>query len=297
MKHNSVLLAIGCLVVLGFGCTNPVLEFTSPIYLSVDKVIYAPEDTILAILHNQSDEPVFLEGCNQLYLATKTDTGWVEDVMWVCVWEGFAVKINPNSVFQQKHHAKYFRGVHRFIAPIYFGCLDGEPISGAECNHKDKIYSPQFTVRGYENAAGNLEIVSQQSEYSWTPDDLGSSRQIQATIRNTSDRTYYAKLGDGFNSSIDQDDLFIADGTNGFIEKFNPNGSWSAMPRDLLIEGTRFVALRPQKNYQLKAAPLYFWRGDEIGQFRIKVEYFDRIDPSPEISPKMDYSNVFTIAM
>lgn len=28
-----------------------------------------------------------------------------------------------------------------------------------------------------------------------------------------------------------------------------------------------------------------------------KVEYFDRIDPASEISPKLDYSNVFTIAM
>jgi hypothetical protein len=296
MKLDNAMLTIVCLVALGLSCTNPVLEFNSPIYLTVDKLVYAPEDTIRVTLHNNSDEPVFLEGCNHLYLATKTDTGWIAPGVR-CVWEGFAVKILPRGSFNEKHPPRYFRGLHKFFARVYFGCLDGKPISEAKCADRTILYSPQFAVSGYGNAAGNIEILLDKPGYSWASDDLGSSRQIQVTIISRSDRTYYANLGDGFDSSIDQDDLAVAEGSGASIERFNPDGTWSAMPRDLLIEGTRFVALRTRKSYRLTAEPLYFWDGDETGQFRIKVEYFDRIDPSPDVSPKVDYSNVFTIAM
>lgn len=295
MKHNNAILTIGGLLVLVLGCTSTVLEFTGLLDLTVDKTVYALEDTIQVTLHNNSDQPVYLEGCSQLYLATETDTGWVEGPLVVCVWEGYAVRIDPDSVFTEKHPAKHFLGVHKFVAPVYYGCGEGKPISQAECMSQAKIYSPEFTVAGDDSAAGNLDISVQKSEYQWTPEDLGASRQIQATIRNNSTLTYFSKLGDGFNSSIDQDNLFVADGSGASIERFNPDGMWSAMPRDLLIEGTRFVALRPQTSYRLTAAPLYLWRGDESGQFRFKVEYFDRVDPSPEISPKVDYSNIFTI--
>lgn len=147
-----------------------------------------------------------------------------------------------------------------------------------------------------ETGAGNLSITLPRLEYAWSANDLGSSRQIQATVRNNSDRTYYANLGDGFNGSLDQDNLFlVGEGMGGAIEKFNPDGSWSVMPSGgALIEGTRFVALRPQKDYWLRA-PLSGWRRNETGQFRLKVEYFDQSDPAPETLPKVDYSAVFII--
>lgn len=297
MKKNCAMLAVGCMVMLGLGCADPVSEREGEIYLAIDKTVYAPEDTIQVSLHNDSNGLVFLEGCVQFYSARKTGAEWVEGVLPICDGVFDAVKINPHSILRKKELAKhYVSGRRKFVAPIYFGCLDDEPIDNAKCNRESKIYSGEFAVAGFENAAGNLIIEVEKSEYRWTPDDLGSSRQIRATIRNDSDRTYYAKLGDGFNSGIDQDDLFIAEGAGGHIEKFNPDSSWIPMPRGLLFEGTGFVALRPQKSYRL-TAPLYFWSGDEVGQFRIKVEYFDRIDPSPETSPKMDYSNVFTIVM
>ncbi len=297
MKPSNFLLALLCLAFAGCSpnATEPPQENLGPVYLTVDKSIYSPADTVLVTLHNDSKAPVFLEGCNQLYLATKTDTGWVEGAMWDCAWEGFAVKINPGSAFQRKFMAKHFPGVHIFVAPIYFGCLDGTPISGAKCNRQDKIYSPVFSVSGYENAAGNLEIRTQKVDYTWGPGDLGASRQIEATVFNHSDRTYCAMLGDGFDSSLDQEILFVAEGTGGFIERNESDGSWRAMPRSLLIEGTRFIALRPQKTYRLLAY-LGSWQGNETGQFRIKIEYFDRSDPPAGTTPKVDYSHAFAIA-
>jgi hypothetical protein len=168
------------------------------------------------------------------------------------------------------------------------------PTSQANCTGGDKIYSPVFSVSGYQNATGNLEISVQKNEYTWGTEDLGISRQVEATVFNHSEQTYYAMLGDGFNGSLDQETLFVAEGTGGFIERNESDGSWRAMPRGMLIEGTRFVALRPQKSYRLLAY-LGPWQGTETGQFRIKIEYFDQINPPPGNSPQVDYSQVFEI--
>ncbi|MGH7449811.1 MAG: hypothetical protein ACRENG_00545 [bacterium] len=297
MKLSNVLLAVLYLALAGCSpnATEPPQENLGPVYLSVDKSTYSPEDTVLVTLHNDSEEPVFLDGCSVLILATKTDTGWVKQLTKICVWEGIIKKVGPNSIYQEKYEAKYFRGAHKFGAGVGLGCQEGMPSGLAKCTRWCTIYSPIFSVTGYENAAGNLEIRAQKVEYTWGPEDLGASRQIEATVFNHSDRTYYAMLGDGFNSSLDQETLFVAEGSGGFVERDESEGSWRAMPRSMLFEGTRFVALRPQKTYRLLAY-LGLWRGNETGQFRIKVEYFDRNDPPQGTNPKVDYSYAFTIS-
>jgi hypothetical protein len=298
MKPLNILLTVLCLVLAGCSpnATEPPQEKFGPVYLTVDKSIYSPEDTILVTLHNDRNELVFLDGCSALYLAAKTDTGWVEQPTKICVWEGIIQKVGANSIYQEKYEAKYFRGAaHRFVAGYGLGCQEGMPTGLANCARWGKIYSPVFSVTGYENAAGILEISAQKVEYTWGSEDLGASRQIEATVFNHSDRAYYARLGDGFNSSLDQEILFVAEGTGGFIERNKSDDSWRAMPRGMLIEGTRFVALRPQKSYRLLAY-LGSWQGNETGQFRIKIEYFDRNDPPPGTAPKVDYSHAFTIS-
>ncbi|MDZ7304711.1 MAG: hypothetical protein ONB44_21495, partial [candidate division KSB1 bacterium] len=69
-----------------------------------------------------------------------------ESPMAICVWEGFALKINPKGLYREKHEAKYYPGVHKFVAPVYAGCLEGKPISQAQCRRQTKIYSAVFTV-------------------------------------------------------------------------------------------------------------------------------------------------------
>jgi hypothetical protein len=297
MKASNILLAALYLALAGCSpnATEPPQEDLRPVYLTVDQSIYSPADTVLVTLHNDSEEPVFFGGCSALLLATKTDTGWNEQPTKICVWEGIIQKVSANSIYQEKYEAKYFRGAHKFAAPIGLGCQEGMPTGQAKCVRWDKIYSPVFSVSGYDDAAGNLEITTQKVEYTWGPEDLGASRQIEATVFNHSVRTYYARLGDGFNSSIDQEILFIAEGSGGSIERYGSEGTWRVMPRSLLVEGTRFVTLRPQKAYRLQAY-LGSWRGDEVGQFRIKVEYFERNEPPPGTTPKVDYSHAFTIS-
>lgn len=263
------------------------------ITLTVDKTEYSPQETVVVTLYNDSKVAVFLEGCNPIYLATQADSGWTEATMRVCVWEGFARKINPNEVYQENYEARIFSSVHKFVAPVYWGCLEGKPISQAQCKKSDKIFSETFSVTGFGNATGNLSIRTQKWEYTWGTDDLGTSRQIEAALINISAQTLYANLGDGFDSSIEQDNLFIAEGTGGFVEQSASNGVWTPMPRGILIEGSRFVALPPNRSYRLLA---YLpWNPTETGTFRLRVEYFNQITPPPGTEPMNDFSNIFSI--
>ncbi len=192
MKPLTILLAASYLALAGCSpnATEPPQENLGAVYLTVDQSTYSPEDTVHVTLHNDSNEPVFLEGCNQLFLATKTDTGWVEGAMWDCVWEGFAVKINPGGIFQGKHVAKYFSGVHKFVAPIYFACLDDKPISEGKCIRREKISSPEFNVidnrflaRGYWEATGGDTQISSGIGllvYNWYAIDIKTAPDVMA---------------------------------------------------------------------------------------------------------------------
>ena len=268
--------------------------FAEGIRLTVDKVLYSATDTIHVRLQNDGADPIFLEGCSQLFLAAKVDTGWIESPLWVCAWEGFAVEIAADSSYGLTWPAEYLRaGRYRFVAPVYFGCTSGQPISGAQCTRREVVYSQDFYVAA--QAAGHLSIATHQNAYSWSSADFEASRLLEATLTNDSHTMFYAKLGDGFISSLDQEDLFVAQGTDGEVEQEQTDGAWHGTPRALLIEGTRVIVLRPRQSYRL-LVPLQQWQGDESGRFRIKVEYFDRIDPSPGVLPMVDYSNVFEIS-
>jgi hypothetical protein len=155
MKASTVLLAVSCLALAGCSpnATEPPQENLGPVYLTVDKSIYSPADTVLVTLHNDSEEPVFLGGCSALFLATKTDTGWNEQLTKICVWEGIIQKVGPNSIYQEKYEAKYFRGEHKFGAGFGLGCQEGMPTGQAKCTRWGKIYSPVFSVSGIPKPA------------------------------------------------------------------------------------------------------------------------------------------------
>ena len=155
------------------------------------------------------------------------------------------------------------------------------------CEHSTSRSPLAIDTRGNDN----LSIRTSKPEYTWRSNDLGATQQIHAFITNQTERTYYATLGDGFNAALEQGRLFVAAETGGYLEQLNAAGTWSALPRNLLIEGTRTIILRPQKTYQL-LAPL---RGNEAGTFRLKTEYFEEMNPAPGKPPLADYSNYFNI--
>lgn len=154
MKKIITLLLGVCLS--WFGCKKVTAPESEPqdqqtaldkIRLITDRLEYTVADTIFVTLINDSQKSVFLEGCNQFYLASKVDTGWVDAPIILCFWEGYGVKVAPASRHRDRHEAEYFVGTHKFSAPLYFGCKEGEPISSAECTGRSVIRSAEFTVR------------------------------------------------------------------------------------------------------------------------------------------------------
>lgn len=120
--------------------------YISYLSVEVDKSRYASGDTIRVTLRNDSAEPVYLDGCSQFYLASKADSIWQLQPFVVCVWEGFAVEVAPNSRLQQSFPARDHRGVFRIAAPVYTICQPGKPISQAECNDREVLFSSEFMI-------------------------------------------------------------------------------------------------------------------------------------------------------
>ncbi len=262
--------------------------------LCLEKSLFDPGDTVVVTFRNGSDEIVFLEGCNPIYLASMQETTWVESPMRLCVWEDVAHKIPSGGSYQEAHPALMFPGLHRFVAPVYMGCVEDKPISEARCEKQQKICSGVFSVIGCENAHGVLRIVPSKTEYRWEPGDLSSSHQIEASVINPTGHEVYAKLGHCCAPGLDQEQLFVAEGGDAWVERFGPDELWHPMPRGLLLEGVTTVALRPHRTYRLLAA-LVGWQKDETGYFRLKVQYYDLPDPPPGTQAKVDYSVMFTI--
>lgn len=145
-----------------------------------------------------------------------------------------------------------------------------------------------------ELGSGALQIKTEREEYSWRANELGAQQIIVATLTNTSNQTFYARLGDGF-AGFAQEQLYIALGSHGHIEQWQAGANWREMPRGELIEGVRFVVVESKASYQLHA-DLHKWQGNESGEFRLRIDYFERSDPPEGATPNVDYSNVFGIA-
>jgi hypothetical protein len=148
MKYRDMTFIIVCLC--AFGCGGSLIPREcepGSICLTVDKLVYALDDTIHVVLQNNSEEAVFLPGCSHIEMATAVDSGWVEAPLVVCVWEGFALRIPAGDFYQERIEARAFAGLHKIVADMHFGCTEGQPISGAGCSRRSKIFSQEFRVK------------------------------------------------------------------------------------------------------------------------------------------------------
>lgn len=151
-----------------------------------------------------------------------------------------------------------------------------------------KVSDPVASLnRGADN--GFLVITPSKTSYDWK-ETTTEGTGIVATVKNTSTTTFYAKLGDAFNSSLDQPDLFVAEGSTGFIERTGDGSNWSEVERLLLVEGVRSISLRPNQTYTLRA----FSSGTKVtGTYRLRIDYHDSLDGGG--STYRDYSPAFTV--
>jgi len=150
------------------------------------------------------------------------------------------------------------------------------------------LSAPPSNVDG----SGFLAIQTTKPVYSWNDDSSGFLLTVEATIRNSSNRSFYARIGDAFNSSIDQEQLFVAQGSDGAIEKQLAATSWAVVESGILIEGVKVIAIRAGETYELFGLVA---GARSTGTFRIRLDYADRPEGEPGRQTYRDYSNEFVI--
>ena len=134
----------------------------------------------------------------------------------------------------------------------------------------------------------NTALFITLTKPSWTWDEV-TTGGVRATITNATDRAVASTLGDKFDSSTEQANLYVALGGSSAVEWIDPGGTWREMGLAHLIEGVKQVTLRPAGNYTLTAQ---LREPRRSGTFRIRVDFVDVPQGSNRYS---DYSGVFEI--
>ena len=151
----------------------------------------------------------------------------------------------------------------------------------------EKVVDPPINVT---EGSGLLAIQTVQTEYSW-PSGAGDWLGVDATIRNNSDRTLYANVGDAMNVSMDQELLCVCQGSDGTIEKQVAPSSWPAVQMGPAIEGVKVIAISGGKTYRLTGS----MAPRSTGTHRIRLDYANQPEIVPGRKTYRDFSNAFVI--
>lgn len=144
------------------------------------------------------------------------------------------------------------------------------------------------TAPQVDDEAANFRIELDRPEY--TQEELREFG-IQATVTNTSsDQDFFANVGDGYNSALDQPTIYAALGTQAVIERRVSAFKWENATVGIMIEGSRIVVLSAGSSYRLMGsiAP------NAPGTYRIRLDYSaSNNDPSSTVFN--DYSATFRV--
>jgi hypothetical protein len=102
-----------------------------------------------------------------------------------------------------------------------------------------------------EIGANGLAVATNKTTYSVASLSSGAET-IVATLTAAPAKPYYARIGDAFNGAADQNPVFIAEGSDGVVERQSGNG-WVKVSSQVMAEGVREVVLNPGKSYSLIA--------------------------------------------
>lgn len=143
-----------------------------------------------------------------------------------------------------------------------------------------------------EGFAGILEIKTEKSEYYSEVYNGNFYIGVSATIVNTSTDTFYTRLGDFYGGGIDQNNLFMAGGTDGYFEISSGKNYWKELSRPILTEGGEVVRILPSKKYSLIASA--FMDSIYFGRCRLRINYYKTYSTTADDTLK-DISNIFSI--
>lgn len=175
------------------------------------------------------------------------------------------------------------KGILSGSFPLIHGCGVKSPVTSSSLN----------------DGHGKLLIETEKDTYVW---QLGQSESqktlnIYSTVKNISHNTYYSQVGDRINSAPEQERLSFAENSAGFLEKYNEKDCvWNETALlGILIEGSRFVFLKPSGQYTIDTYLRKNINETEKGIYRFRIDYYDNLNPDIDIFPYRDYSNVFEI--
>jgi len=142
----------------------------------------------------------------------------------------------------------------------------------AACSDSDHLMAdPPNSI-----AAGQLTIALPKTIYTVAELNPASGQGIRATLGNSADQTFYSMLGDAFNGAIDQNPLFVANGSDASLER-EQGSDWVAVSGVQMIEGVKVVSIQPGKSYDLIAHS----SGATAGRYRIVVAYRNTQNAEP----------------
>lgn len=130
-------------------------EGQKAVLLWVDETYYLPGWTVYPVWYNLLDDiTIFLAGCTTFTLEESNGDGTWKNLgpLADCVWEGYAVKLEPGDA----HPAMSFPtsvqepdgfGTYRLHGLYWTGCLDDQPISQAQCKAGPMdVFSTPYSV-------------------------------------------------------------------------------------------------------------------------------------------------------
>ena len=146
----------------------------------------------------------------------------------------------------------------RILALLVGGAL-------AACSGSD---NGQTTDPANSIAAGQITIALPKSTYTVAELSPSSGLGLRATLGNSADQTFYSMIGDAFNGAIDQNPLYVSNGSDASLERQQGTG-WVAVSTGQMIEGLKVVSIQPGKSYELIAQS----SAVTAGSYRIVVAY------------------------
>jgi len=178
-----------------------------------------------------------------------------------------------------KGEYKMFKSSVTFILLILF----------SSCSENENLVEPIDEI----NFNGDLKITTEKNEYIYG-EDYKDWLSINGTLVNNSQDTFYSKLGDGFNSNLNQDQLFVAEGSDAYFETYDSvYSTWTNIPRGLLSEGTKVISILPTNTYKFTSHSRF--DSTTHGMFRFLFKYYKKTGLTFSTDTLRDTSNVFYI--
>ena len=161
-------------------------------------------------------------------------------------------------------------------------------------NNNDEILSANYELpESNEIVSGYLNIYTEKDKYSLEEVKFENMIYIHSSLKNLTGDTLYTKLGDNFISNLDQPDLFMAYGSDGYLENYTNHKTWKDIKLAMKVEGNGLIRILPFQEYNLSAV-LYDTTEIE-GVFKLKVNYSKSKNPSFS-DTLVDISNCFIIS-